>query len=114
MAIRDRGIIKWAPAAFLPEQRAMMREAVRDELRQRKPIIDSYEFDDFDRRICEAMEFNLPLTIRRWEDGFIYEEKGRVHYVDSIKHELRMVADDEAVLRISMADIIAVEVSSDM
>ncbi|MCM3585754.1 YolD-like family protein [Mesobacillus maritimus] len=110
MAIRDRGKIKWAPASFLPELRSMMREAEQDELRQKKPLIDSYEIEEFDRKICYAMEFNFPVLLKRWTEGFTYEEKGRVHYVDSIRKEVRMVTEDGAAVRIPMADIIEVEV----
>lgn len=110
MAIRDRGKIKWAPASFLPELRSMMREAEQDELRQKKPQIDSYEIEEFDRKICYAMEFNFPVLLKRWTEGFTYEEKGRVHYVDTIRNEVRMVTDDGAAVRIPMADIVEVEV----
>jgi len=108
--VRDRGIMKWASAAFLPEQRKLLREATKDELRQPKPIVDIYELEEFDHRINEAMEYNLPVVISKWHDGFTYKEKGRVHYVDPIRKEIRMVTEDDVHIRIALAEIIGVEV----
>lgn len=110
MKIRDRGKVKWLGALFAPEHRTMLRELARDELRQAKPIIDEYEIAEMENRICYAMEFTLPVIISKWEDGFIYEEKGCVHYLDPIRKEVRMVSEGGAVLRIKFADIVAVEV----
>jgi hypothetical protein len=111
--IRDRGKVKWMPALMVPEHRALLRDVARNELRQAKPVIDEYELEEFDRKICEAMEFNQAVMITKWADGFSYEETGRVHYVDPVRKEVRMVTEDDAVVRIAMADIIGVKVVED-
>ncbi|MFE4353563.1 YolD-like family protein [Peribacillus butanolivorans] len=110
MTIRDRGKLKWAPAAFLPEYTKMLRDLDRDYYRQQKPIIDEFQFEEFDQRICNAMEYNYAVKITKWVDGFNYEILGRVHYVDPIKKEvwLKTVADE--VERVKMAEVISVEV----
>jgi hypothetical protein len=110
MRIRDRGKIKWLGALFAPEHRTMLRELARDELRQAKPIIDEYEIAEMENRICEAMEYNQLVVISKWKDGFTYEERGHVHYLDPIRKEVRIVSEDGAVLRINFSDIVAVEV----
>lgn len=110
MQIRDRGKIKWLGALFAPEHRALLRELARDELRQAKPILDEYEIEELENRICEAMEFNNPVIISKWSDGFTYEEIGCVHYLDGIGKEVRIVSEDGAVIRIKFADIVAVSI----
>lgn len=111
MKIRDRGMVKWLPAHFAPEHRTLLCDLRRDELRQVKPVIDTYELEEFDRRICYAMEFNFPIIITEWAEGFKSEETGRVHYVDPIRREVRLVTEDHgAVLRVLMADIVGVKV----
>ncbi len=110
MKIRDRGKVKWQGALFAPEHRTMLRELARDELRQAKPILDEYEIAEMENRICEAMEFNNPVIISKWSDGFTYEERGCVHYLDPIRKEVRIVSEDGAVLRINFADIVAVRI----
>jgi hypothetical protein len=110
MRIRDRGMLKFLPAHFAPEHRALLRELAIDERRQSKPLIDEYEIQELEDRICYAMEYNFPLVISKWEDGFTYEERGFVHYLDPIKKEVRMVSGDGAVVSIKFADIVGVEV----
>lgn len=110
MTIRDRGKLKWAPAAFLPEYTKMLRDLDRDYHRQQKPIIDDFQFEGFDQRICYSMEFNFAVKITKWVDGFTYEIVGRVHYVDPIHKEVRLKTESDKVERLKMAEIIAVEV----
>jgi hypothetical protein len=110
MRIRDRGKVKWLGALFAPEHRTMLRELARDELRQAKPLLDEYEIADMENRVCEAMEYNQPVVISKWDDGFTYEERGHVHYLDPIGKEVRIKSSDGAVMRIKFADIVAVSV----
>ncbi|WP_423410260.1 YolD-like family protein [Heyndrickxia sp. MSNUG] len=110
MKIRDRGKIKWLGALFAPEHRSMLRELARDEMRKAKPILDEYEIEELENRICEAMEFTLPVVISKWDDGFTYEERGHVHYLDPIRKEVRIVSEDGAVLRIKFNDIVMVKI----
>ncbi|MCP1155507.1 YolD-like family protein [Peribacillus frigoritolerans] len=110
MTIRDRGKLKWAPAAFLPEYTKMLRELDRDYHRQQKPIIDEFQYEEFDQRICYAMEYNYAVKITKWVDGFNYEIVGRIHYVDPIHKIVRLKTKEDEVERVKMADITAVEV----
>jgi hypothetical protein len=110
MRIRDRGKIKWLGALFAPEHRGMLRELARDELRQAKPILDEYEIEELENRICHAMEYNFPVIISKWQDGFTYEERGNVHYLDPIRKEVRIVSEEGSVMRIKFTDIVAVSV----
>lgn len=110
MKIRDRGKLKFLPAHFMPEHRALLRELARDELRQQRPLLDEYEIQEFEQRICYAMEYTCQVIISKWDDGFTYEEKGHVHYLDPIKKEIRMVSEDGAAIALKFEDIVGVEV----
>ncbi|MFE0507430.1 YolD-like family protein [Peribacillus butanolivorans] len=110
MTLCDLGKLKWAPAAFLPEYTKMLRDLDRDYHRQRKPIIDEFQFDEFDQRICYAMEYNFPVKITKWVDGFNYEIVGYVHYVDSIRKEVRLKTQADEVEHVKMSEVITVEV----
>ncbi len=98
------------PAHFMPEHRALLRKLARDELRQPRPLLDEYEIQEFENRICSAMEYTYKVKITKWDDGFTYEEKGHVHYLDPIRKEVRMVTDDRSVIVFKFEDIIAVSV----
>lgn len=108
MRIRDRGMLKFLPAHFAPEHRALLKELRRDELREAKPLLDEYEIESIENSISHAMEYTYPVAIKKWEDGFTYEEKGFVHYLDPLQKEVRMVLDDGAAIRIKFDHIIAV------
>jgi hypothetical protein len=110
MRIRDRGKIKFLPAHFMPEHRSLLRELARDELRQARPLLDEYEIEELENRICSAMEYTYPVKITKWVDGFTYEERGHVHYLDPIRKEVRLVAEDGSAMAIKFEDIVAVEV----
>jgi YolD-like protein len=110
MTIRDRGKIKWAPASFMPEGFAMISEMYRDQERQAMPILDEYQVEEFDRKICYAMEFNLPVRLSVWEDGFVIDLVGRVHRRDEITRELRVVMEDGTVDRVKAGELVGIEV----
>jgi hypothetical protein len=109
MRIRDRGKMKFMPAHFMPEHRALLRELARDELRQPRPMLDEYEIQEMENEICRAMEYTYLVQITKWDDGFTYEEKGHVHYLDPIRKEVRMVTDDGSAVSMKFKDIVAVE-----
>ncbi|MBT2722862.1 YolD-like family protein [Bacillus sp. ISL-46] len=110
MTIRDRGKLKWQPASFLPLAFEMQREMFKDQERQARPIIDENQAEEFDQRICYAMEFNLAVKITVWDDGFTLDINGRVHYVDPITHQLRIEVEIGEYHRIALKDVVGVQV----
>ncbi|MCM2535210.1 YolD-like family protein [Neobacillus pocheonensis] len=55
---------KWQFAFGMPDDLIKaQRDLWRDSERIEKPIIDVYELEEFDQRICYAMEFNLAVKI---------------------------------------------------
>jgi hypothetical protein len=88
MNYRDRGIKKWQQAFFMPEQFSKLRKFWNDSERITKPILDQYQVEEFDNKIGYAIEFNLPVKLTLWVDGFTKDIIGRLHHVDSITHQL--------------------------
>lgn len=86
MAIRDRGKKKWQFAFGMPEIIKAQRDLWIDQKRIIKPTIDEYEKDEFDQRICYAMEYNMPVKITVWSNGFTNEITGRISsYLTPVK-----------------------------
>ena len=111
--IKDRGLMKWAPALIMPEQTAMLR-ALRGELEQcEKPIVDEHERAEFDERIGYAMEYNLPVVFSVWQAGFITDRVGRVHYVDETTQQMRIESLIGEFERLMLTDVVGVEVAED-
>jgi len=90
MAIHDRGMIKWQAAFQLPELAKTQRNFWRDTERERKPIIDELEAEEFDLHTAYVMECGHAVKVTVWDDGFTHDITGRVHHVDPITHELRI------------------------
>ncbi len=110
MRIRDRGKLKFMPAHFMPEHRALLRELARDELRQPRPLLDEYEIQELENQICCAMEYTYPVIISKWADGFTHEEKGHIHFLDPIRKQVRMVTEDGSAIAINFDDIVNVRI----
>nr|WP_263327867.1 YolD-like family protein [Neobacillus sp. Marseille-Q6967] len=110
MTIRDRGKIKWMAASFMPEVFAMTRDMYKDAERQARPILDVYQTEEFDQRICYAMESNYAVKITVWSDGFTADYTGRIHYVDPITHRLRIEVKPGEYERIAFDDVVGVVV----
>jgi hypothetical protein len=57
------------------------------------------------------MEFNLPIIITKWADGFKSKETGRVYYLHPIRREVRLITEcNGGVVRVLMSDIVIVGV----
>jgi hypothetical protein len=110
MAIRDRGKKKWQPASFMPLGFEMTRAMFKDQERKLKPLLDEYEKEEFDRSIAYAMEYNLPVKIRVWSDGFTETITGPIHYVDPITCQLRIEVKSNDFERIALEDVVGVMV----
>ncbi|TWE08765.1 YolD-like protein [Neobacillus bataviensis] len=108
MAIRDRGKRKWQPASFLPLAFEMQREMFKDQERQVRPILDDYQVEEFDQRICYAMESNRAVKLTVWDDGITYEKTCRIHYVDPITKHLRIEVKPGGFERISFEGVVGV------
>jgi hypothetical protein len=88
----------------------MHRSMFKDQGRMPKPLIDEYETEVFDQRICYAMEYNLAVKLTVWTDGFLEEFKGCIHYVDPISHQLRIEGNVGEIMCFSFEDVIGVKV----
>lgn len=110
MTIRDRGKMKWQFAFGMPELIKAQCNLWRDTERIAKPIIDEYEAEEFDLRICYAMEYNLAVKITMWSYDLTDELTGRVHYVDPITHQLSIEMKLGEFERVEFGDIIGVAV----
>jgi hypothetical protein len=110
MAIRDRGKMKWQPASFMPEGFALTREMFHDQTRQAKTILDDYQTQEFDERISYAMEYQFPVKLTVWSDGFTEVLIGRVHYCDPVTKQLHLETELCDIMRVAFDDVIGVSV----
>lgn len=108
MSIRDCGKKKWQFAFGMPGLIKAQRDLWRDSERVEKPIIDVYELEEFDHRICYTMEYHLAVKITVWDDGFTFDITGHVHYIDPITHQLRIEVKPGEFERVAFEDVVGV------
>ncbi|WP_445487307.1 YolD-like family protein [Niallia sp. 03133] len=87
--IRDRGTKKWT-AMMLPEHVAAVKEALANEKKIKKPILDESQIQEMEILLLEGMEYNLILQYDIYKNGAIKNIFGRTVYIDYIKNELRI------------------------
>lgn len=101
--------MKWQ-GFMLSEHTADIGRANYEAKKVTKPILDEYQIEEFESRINEAMEYNLPLKVSVWHHGFITEIILKVHYLNDIKKQIHAVDIDGEVHYISFDDIVGVEI----
>lgn len=112
MAIRDRGKIKWNSAFFIPQHVQMLKDMERDFLRNKKPLIDEYEIEEFENKIHEAMEYANKVKVSIWKDGFTYGYIGLVHRLDGINKVIYLEVNQGEFERLKFDDIVGIEIVS--
>jgi hypothetical protein len=110
MTIKDRGLIKWNAASFMPEVFKMQRAMFKDQERQPRPLLSEFDTEGFDQRIAYTMAYNLAVRLSVWADGFITEITGNINRVDPITHELRVEIKPGEFERIAFEDVYRVVV----
>jgi hypothetical protein len=110
MTIRDRGKMKWQSASFIPLAFEMNSEMFKDQARTAKPLLDEHQKEEFDLRIAYATEYNNAVKLTVWDEGFIHDITGYVHYVDPITHELRIEFKHGEFERVAFNSVVGVKV----
>lgn len=113
MAIRDRGLIKFQPAFFMPEHVKMLKQIQVENEMQRKPIIDDYEFAEIQNKILMSMEFAFQVKVKIWREGFFQDFEGRICRLDEFKKLVFMESNDGYIEKIKFEDIVGVKVEED-
>ncbi|HZG70377.1 MAG TPA: YolD-like family protein [Chondromyces sp.] len=106
--IRDRGNIKWT-SIMLPEHVQALKEALIDQEKIPKPILDEQEIQEIEMLILEGMEFDCQLAYTIYHNGFTRTIIGRTHYIDHLKHEIRIKDNHDEVHRIGFDQLINVQ-----
>ena len=111
MALKDRGIIKWKAAAFLPEQVSSLHDLVKDYYSTEKPILDEYQIEEYENKINNAMEYTSTVKFTTWEGGYEWEYIGRVKRLDPLSKTIYLEVNNEEkyTMKIKFDDIVRIE-----
>ncbi|MCV9886227.1 YolD-like family protein [Metabacillus halosaccharovorans] len=108
--IKDRGSIKWT-SMMLPEHVKLLRDFDKSQEKIEKPILDEHQIEEINQIICEAMEHNKELVFTYYDYGEIKLYVGHIHYLDTIRKELRLKDGPGDRFNLKFEDIIRVDYS---
>lgn len=106
MEIEDK---RWAMRIILPEHRAGLARQAEEKRKVEKPQLDVQQIEDMEITVAQSMEFGAPLAFELYDDGYIREVIGAVHYVDHIRKEFRVKDAKGDTNFVRFADIINVK-----
>ena len=87
--LRDRGTIKWT-SMMLPEHLTQLKQDLIDVSKIEKPSLDDQQIEEMDLLVSEALEFNKELKFKLFNNGFVENVTGRVHYINFEQHRLHV------------------------
>ncbi|MEH7380289.1 YolD-like family protein [Bacillus sp. JJ1533] len=104
--IKDRGKIKWGATFMLPEMLASQNKVDWDYKKVDKPILDEHLLEEINQTICSAMEYNQELVFTLYGNGEFQLLTGKVHYIDQIMYELRILDKFNEIHRVRLATLL--------
>ncbi|KIN41383.1 hypothetical protein B4071_4326 [Bacillus subtilis] len=104
---RDRGAIKYT-SIMLPEHLTQLKQDLIDVSKIEKPSLDDQQIEEMDLLISEALEFNKELKFKLFNNGFVENVTGRVHYINFEQQKLHVKDQNDNTVYINMNNIIGV------
>ncbi len=105
--LRDRGTIKWT-SMMLPEHLTQLKQDLLDVSKIEKPSLDAQQIEEMDIIVSEALEFNKELVLKLFNNGFVENVTGRVHYINFEQQKLHVKDQNDNTVYINMNNIIGV------
>ncbi|WHY22711.1 YolD-like family protein [Bacillus halotolerans] len=105
--LRDRGTIKWT-SMMLPEHLTQLKQDLMDVSKIEKPSLDDQQIEEMDLLVSEALEFNKELVLKLFNNGFVENVTGRVHYINFEQQKLHVKDQNDNTVYINMNNIIGV------
>ncbi|MEC1665680.1 YolD-like family protein [Bacillus halotolerans] len=105
--LRDRGTIKWT-SMMLPEHLTQLKQDLIDVSKIEKPSLDDQQIEEMDLLVSEALEFNKELKFKLFNNGFVENVTGRVHYINFEEQKLHVKDQNDNTVYINMNNIIGV------
>ena len=93
---------------MLPEHLTQLKQDLIDVSKIEKPSLDDQQIEEMDLLVSEALEFNKELKFKLFNNGFVENVNGRVHYINFEQQKLHVKDQNDNTVYINMNDIIGV------
>ncbi|MEC1668286.1 YolD-like family protein [Bacillus mojavensis] len=93
---------------MLPEHLTQLKQDLLDASKIEKPSLDAQQIEEMDIIVSEALEFNKELVLKLFNNGFVENVTGRVHYINFEQQKLHVKDQNDNTVYINMNNIIGV------
>ncbi|WP_168749430.1 YolD-like family protein [Bacillus mojavensis] len=93
---------------MLPEHLTQLKQDLLDASKIEKPSLDAQQIEEMDIIVSEALEFNKELVLKLFNNGFVENVTGRVHYINFEQQKLHVKDQNDNTVYIYMNNIIGV------
>lgn len=93
---------------MLPEHLTQLKQDLIDVSKIEKPSLDDQQIEEMDLLVSEALEFNKELKFKLFNNGFVENVTGRVHYINFEQQKLHVKDQNDNTVYINMNNIIGV------
>ncbi len=111
LSLRDRGILKFQSAFFLPEHVKMLNEHWEDAEKVQRPELDEQKLADLNELVKDAVYHQDLVHVEYYSGGHILDCEGRISLIDPLKKCIHIVGGGAAAgeVRISLKDVIDIK-----
>lgn len=88
--LRDRETIKWT-SLMLPEHLTQLKQDLIDVSKIEKPSLVEQQIEEMNILVSKALEFNKELQFKFFNNGFVENVAGRVHYINCEQQKLHVI-----------------------
>lgn len=93
---------------MLPEHLTQLKQDLIDGSKIEKPSLDDQQIEEMNLLVSEALEFNKALQFKLFNNGFVENVAGRVHYINFEQQKLHVKDQNDNTVYINMNNIIGV------
>ncbi len=105
MNLKDRGNKKWT-AMMLIEHRNRLKELKESEKNREKPILDDQEKEEINYKLQQAVQSNLPVEVKYYEDKRFKTASGVIKKVNSNRKEIIISEKGDEQQKISFNNLL--------
>ncbi|HDE6658649.1 TPA: YolD-like family protein [Staphylococcus aureus] len=103
----ERGMIKWAPFATLPEQFETIQQYIIDQNKITRPVLSDDQLAELNIRLHEALQYAQPVEVKFYNNGFVDSVRLTIYRIDAINYEIDgYVYNQQQRQKISIFDIL--------
>ncbi|MEC0342012.1 YolD-like family protein [Bacillus sonorensis] len=80
----------WSKKFILPDHRLALKQLAEERQKVKKASLDEQQIEEMEMTVAQSMEDGNTLLFEIYDEGYIRECVGSVHYIDHIRKEFRM------------------------